>query len=484
MKRTARALAVPLALTLALSACSLFPEYKRPEIKAPEAFRGPAGGMRGKADEKSIAETAWWEVYRDPVLEKLIRVALEQNYDIRIAVERVNEFRALAGVADIGSIPLISAGGSGGRNAYSTVGPTPFPPTAPSISRAYLANLNASYEIDLWGRVANLQGAAKAQLLAGVYARETARITVISNVATAYFALRTLDRQLAVTTRTVATRAKFLELTRAQFKRGVVSGLDVNRAEASLAAARANIPDLQRQIAQAENLLQVLLGQNPAPVLRGEATESAFFPVPPEIPAGIPATLLERRPDLRQAEYNLIGANAQLKSVKASLFPTISLTAAAGSSSAMLQNLFTGPARTWSWALGFLQPIIDPTRNFYQVDAYSAREKEAILAYQQAVVQAFREVSDALAARQGYTEFLSAQEDQVRALREASQRVLKRYGAGFSSYFEVIDADGALFTAELQLAQAYQNSLVSFVQLYKALGGGWDLPKPGDAGGK
>jgi multidrug efflux system outer membrane protein len=470
----ARAFAFSLALTLALSACSLFPDYKRPEIKAPDTFRG-------KADEKSIAETAWWEVYRDPVLEKLIRIALEQNYDVQIAIARVDEFRALAGVANIGSIPLVSVGGTGGRNAYSTVGPTPFPTTIPSITTAYAANLNVSYEIDLWGRIAGLQGAAKAQLLAGVYARETARITVISNVATAYFALRTLDRQLAITTRTVATRTKFLDLTRAQFKRGVVSGLDVNRAEASLAAARANIPDLQRQITQAENLLQVLLGQNPAPIVRGEATESAFFPVPPEIPAGIPATLLERRPDLRQAEYNLIGANAQLKSVKASLFPTISLTAAAGSSSALLKNLFTGPARTWSWALGALQPIIDPTRNLYEVDAYSARERQAILAYQQAVVQAFREVSDALAARQGYSEFLGAQEDQVRALREASQRVLKRYGAGFSSYFEVIDADGALFTAELQLAQAYQNSLVSFVQLYKALGGGWDMPKAGES---
>jgi outer membrane protein, multidrug efflux system len=473
--RAARAFAFLPVLALTLTACSLFPDYQRPEIKAPETFRG----ADGKADEKSIADLAWWEVYRDPMLEKLIRIALEQNYDIRIAIARVDEFRALAGVADIGSIPLVSLGGSAGRQAFSTVGPTPFPTTVPSITRAYAANINASYEIDVWGRIANLQGAAKAQLLAGEYARETARITVISNVAIAYFALRTLDRQLAISTRTVGTRAKFLELSRAQLRRGVVSGLDVNRAEASLAAARASIPDLQRQIAQAENLLQVLLGQNPAPLIRAEATEAAFFPVPPEVPAGIPAGLLERRPDLRQAEYNLIGANAQLKSVKASLFPTISLTAAAGSSSALLQNLFTGPARTWSWALGFLQPIIDANRNPYQVDAYSARERQAILAYQQAVVQAFREVSDALAARQGYSEFLGAQEDQVNALREASQRVLKRYGAGFSSYFEVIDADGALFTAEQQLAQAYQNSLVSFVQLYKALGGGWDVPKPG-----
>ncbi|HLX79041.1 MAG TPA: efflux transporter outer membrane subunit [Burkholderiales bacterium] len=469
-----------LATALALSACQMFPAYKRPEVKVPETFRG----QTGPAGEKSIAETAWWEIYRDPILEKLIRVALEQNYDIRLAIARVDEFRALAGVAGLGSVPLISAGGSAGREAFSTVGPTPYPTSIPSITQAYGANVVASYEVDLWRRIADLQDAAKAQLFASEFARETTRITVISSVATAYFALRSLDRQLLVTQRTLAYRMKFVELTRAQFRRGVVSGLDVNRAEANLAAARAAVPVLQSQIAQAENLIQVLLGQNAAPVLRGEPTETAFFPVPPEVPGGIPATLLQRRPDLQLAEYNLIDANAQLKSVKASLFPTISLTAAAGSSSALLRNLFTGPARTWSWALGFLQPIIDPNRNLYQVDAYSARERQAIILYQQAVVQAFREVADALAAREGFTAALSAQEDQVRELREASQRVLKRYAAGYSSYFEVIDADSSLFTAELLLAQAYQNSLVSFVQLYKALGGGWDVPKPGEAPGQ
>jgi len=474
--RRAPACALVLALSLALPACSLFPDYQRPATGAPEAFRGQAGG---KPEDKSLADAAWWEVYRDPVLEKLIRVSLEQNYDVRIAIARVEEFRAQAGVADIGSLPLISIGGAAGQNAYSTVGPTPFPTTARNPVNAYAANINASYEVDLWRRIANLQASARAQLLSSEFARETARITVIANVATTYFLLRTLDRQILVTQRTIATRAKFLELTRAQFRRGVVSALDVGRAEASLATARAALPELQRQMVQAENLLQVLLGQNPAPVLRGAPTESEFFPVPPEVPAGMPATLLERRPDLRQAEYNLINTNAQLKSVKASLFPTISLTASAGSSSAMLANLFTGPARTWTWALGFLQPIIDSVRNPYTVDIYSAREKQAILAYQQAVVQAFREVSDALAAREGYAEALRAQEDQVKALREVSQRVLKRYAAGFSSYFEVIDADGSLFAAELLYAQAYQNSLASFVQLYKALGGGWDVPRPG-----
>jgi multidrug efflux system outer membrane protein len=467
--------AAAIAGVAALAACSLFRDYERPPVNAPESFRG----QEGTPGEGSLADTAWWEVYRDPVLEKLIRSALEQNHDVRLAMARVEEFRALAGVADLGSIPLVSAGGSAGKQEFSTVGPTPFPPTARNPTRTYNANLNASYEVDLWRRIASLQQAARAQLFASEYARETTRITVISSVATAYFALRSLDRQLSVTRRTVATRQKFLDLTRAQFRRGVVSGLDVNRAEASLALARANIPDLQRQIAQAENLLQVLLGRNPAPIVRAAPEETAFSPVPPEVPAGLPAALLERRPDLRQAEYNLVSANAQLKSVKASLFPTISLTAAAGASSATLQNLFTGPARTWSWALGILQPIIDPSRNLYQVDAYTAREKEAIISYQQSVVQAFREVADALAARQGYAETLRAQDEQVEALRDANRRVLKRYAAGYSSYFEVIDSDSALFTAELQLAQAYQNSLVSFVQLYKALGGGWEMPKPG-----
>ena len=466
--RAARALA--LAATLALPGCTLFPPYQRPPVQAPESFRGQAAPA---STPQSLADLDWGEVYRDPVLEKLIATGLAQNYDLKIATARVEQFQALASVAGLGSIPLVAASGVRGGNRYSTVGPTPYPSTAPNPANSYSANIVASYEIDFWGRISNAQAAAKADLLTSEYARETVRITLIANVATTYFGLRTLDRQLAITQRTLATREKFLELTRAQFKRGVVSGLDVNRAEASVATARAAIPDLQRQATQTENLLQVLLGQNPGPILREATSEAQFFPVPPEVPAGLPATLLERRPDLRQAESNLVSANAQLKSVKASLFPTISLTAALGSLSKALSGLFTGPAGTWAWGLGFLQPIIDINRNTYQVDVYTAREKEAILAYQAAVSQAFREVADALAARQAYAEQLVAQEDQVRALRAASQQVLKRYAAGYSSYFEVIDADGSLFAAELLLAQAYQNSLSSFVQLYRSLGGGW-----------
>lgn len=472
---------ITLTAAALLGACAIGTDYKRPPVDTPAAFRdAPA------ASGKPLAELAWWELYRDPVLEKLVKVALVQNFDVRIAMARVEEYRALAGVANIGSIPLIAAGGNATRNAYSTVGPTPFPSTFPTVNQSYTPNLTVSYEIDFWRRVADLQAAARAQLLATEYARETTRITVIANVASAYFALRTQDRELAVTQRSVAAREKFAVLTRAQFARGVVSALDLTRAEANVAAARATVSDLQRQITQSENLLQVLLGQNPAPILREAATEGALLPESPEVPTGLPSALLERRPDLRQAENNLISANAQLKSVKASLFPTISLTGSLGSTSATLANLFTGPSKVWTLGLSALQPLIDPTRNFYQVDAYSAREKQAILSYQQAVVQAFREVSDALAARQGYAEFERAQQDQVKSLREAQQLVMKRYASGYSSYFEVIDADSTLLNAELQLALAQQNNLLALVQLYKALGGGWqqvaaDAPKAADA---
>lgn len=460
---------ITLGVALMLAGCAIGPDYKRPEINAPAAFRG----QTEVPGSKSLAELEWWELYRDPVLEKLIKTALQQNYDVKIAVARVEEFRAQVGVANLGSIPVVSVAGTASRSRVSGVGPTPLPAGTPLIRSTYNGELDVSYEVDLWRRIANLSAAARADLLATEYARDTARVTVVASVAAAYFTLRSLDRQLAITQRTVTTRGKFLELTRAQFRRGVVSGLDVDRAAASLAAARASVPDLQRQITQSENQLQILLGENPAPILRAPVAEGQFFQEPPEVPAGIPASLLERRPDLRQAENNLIGANARLKAVKASLFPTISLTGSFGSQSKELANLFTGPAKTWAFGLGLLQPLIDLNRNVYQVDVYSAREKEALLAYQQAVAQAFREVSDALAARQGYAEFLRAQQEQVAALRTARERVLKRYEIGRSSYFEVIDADSALFTAEVQLTQAYQNNLAALVQLYKALGGGW-----------
>lgn len=473
MKRTI----ISLSLAALLGACAMGTDYKRPAVQTPETFRGapaPAG--------KPLAEMAWWEIYQDPALDQLLRAALANNYDVRIAMARVEEFRATAGIAGYGSIPSVSASGGATRSRVSTVGPTPLPSSAAPVRTTLTANIEASYEIDLWKRISSLNAAARADLLTSEFARDTARISVLSNVATAYFTLRALDQQLAIAQKTVALREDFLKLTRAQFTAGVVSELDVNRADANLATARAVIPDLKSQVAQTENLLQILSGSSPGPIVRSESAASVKPAVPPEVPVGVPSTLLERRPDLRQAESALVSANARLKAVKASLFPTISLTGALGSQSAAFGNLFSGPAQTWSFGLGLLQPIIDANRNKYQVQIYTAREQQAILAYQQTVTQAFREVGDALAARSGYSEALRVQDEQLAALRAARDQVAKRYAAGYSSYFEVIDADRTLFDAELARVQVYRNTMTSLVQLYKALGGGWQVADAAAAG--
>jgi multidrug efflux system outer membrane protein len=466
-------LVIAFAITAALSACGLFgSNYKRPDVKLPETFRGETAET-APAGEKSFGDLAWWEVYRDPVLQQLIKTALEQNYDVRIAVARVEEFRAQVGIARIGQLPQISAEADASRSRVSTVGPTPLFPGIPAVTNDFNGEIDLSYEVDLWGRLSNLTRAARADLLANEFARDTVRTGLVADVATAYFNLLALDQQLAVTERTVGTRQKFLDMTNAQFKRGAVSGLDVSRAEANLAFAQANIPDLKRQLVQAENQLQILLGQNPAAVERAVTVDTSPAALPPPVPAGLPAALLERRPDVREAEYNLIAADARFASVKASLIPALTLTGSLGSESGELSNFLSGAAKTWMLGAGILVPLINSTVNFHQVDVFSARQQQTQLQYQKTVQQALQEVSDALAARQGYNEFLRAQETQVTALHSASDRVMKRYAAGYSSYFEVISADQDLYAAELQRVQAYRNALTAGVQLYKALGGGW-----------
>lgn len=470
MEMTMKRTIISLSLAALLGACAMGTDYKRPAVPTPEAFRG-APALSGKP----LADMAWWEIYQDPALDQLLRAALTNNYDVRIALSRVDEFRAAAGIAGYGSIPTVAASGGATRSRISTVGPTPLPSSAAPVRTTMNAQIDASYEIDLWKRIASINAAARADLISSEFARDTIRIAVLSNVASAYFALRALDQQLAIAQKTVALREDFLKLTRAQFSAGVVSELEVNRAEASVATARALVPDLKSQVAQAENLLQILTGATPGPIVRSAGAAIEKLAVPPEVPVGVPSTLLERRPDLRQAESTLVGANARLKAIKASLFPTISLTGSLGSQSAAFGNLFSGPAQTWAFGLGLLQPIIDANRNKYQVLIYTAREQQAILAYQQTVTQAFREVGDALAARSGYSESLRVQDDQVLALRAAREQVGKRYAAGYSSYFEVIDADRTLFDAELARVQVYRNTMTSLVQLYKALGGGWQV---------
>lgn len=446
---------------LALAACSVGPEYRRPTLEVPDAYR-----FQQEKPAESIADLGWWEVYRDETLQDLVRTALENNRDVKMAAARVAEARALVGVSRLGQFPQVDASVVDTRQRVLQIGQY-------ATHEIATATAQMSFEVDLWQRLASLTESARASLLSTEYARDAVKVSLVSDVATAYFDLQALDRHRSVTQQTIANSAQFLSLTQARYREGAASGLDTSRAEASLAAVRANLADTERQIAQTENQLQILLGKNPAPVARGEMDHA---PILPAIPAGLPSSLLERRPDLRQAEAGLAGATADVRAAKAALFPTLSLTGSYGSQSLAFSGLFSGPTRVWSYGMSFLQPILDAQRNGYRVDAAKAREQQALLQYQSAVAQAFREVSDALVAWQRYGESLAAQEQQVKSLQEAYERVLKRYETGYSSYFEVIDASDSLYAAELQRTQAYRNTLVSVVQLYKALGGGWATP--------
>src|SRR5947208_12386912 len=445
-----------------LAACSVGPQYSPPELDVPAAFRAEVG----VPTKESLADLSWWDVYRDPTLRDLLKVAVDQNRDIKIAAARVAEARAQAAIAHVAQLPQVNADFNAQRGRVFQGGDY-------ITGQLFAADATVSFEIDLWGRLASLSDAARSNLLATEYARDGVTASLVGDTATAYFDLISFDQQLRVTARTVGVRQRFLELTQSRLRNGAAAAVDVNRAEASLAATQAVAADLKRQIAQTENRLRILLAENPAPVAR-PAIDLEALPPPPDVPPGLPSSLLERRPDLRQAEANLVGATANVRVAKAALYPTISLTGSFGWESVDLSKLFTGPTKVWALRLDVLQPLINAQRNRNEVEAAQARAEQALLVYQSAVAQAFREVSDALVARQNYAEQLRAQQQQVKSLQEASARILRRYEVGYSSYFEVIDADSSLYAAQLLLVQARRNSLVTVVQLYKALGGGWD----------
>ena len=462
------------ALALLAAGCAVGPDYHRPQTQVPSAYRFAAD-----SGPDSFADRGWWEIYQDPVLLDLLKEALANNLDVRIAAARVDAARANLGAAHMQQLPQVAIGAGAQRARTSQY---ELPLGSPPITNVFQLQGSASYEIDFWGKYRRASEAARAQLLATDYARADVVAGLIASVATAYFTLQTLDEQLAITRRTVDARRKFVQLTSAQHERGAVSGLDVATAQAQLAIAEANIPELQRQLGQTEDQLSVLLGQNPDAVLRNQTgalkrmAEGAPTPVPP---AGLPSSLLERRPDVREAEQNLVAANAQVGVARANLYPTISLTAAGGVASTALEQLFTSPAHTWSVGASLLQPLLDPQRSLYQVDLANAQKRAALLQYQKSLQVAFQEVSDALIAREKFEEFQAAQQDQVIAQRKANTIALARYRVGYSSYFNVIDADRDLFSAELSLSAAHLNTLLSMVQLYRALGGGWQTPPPG-----
>jgi multidrug efflux system outer membrane protein len=451
-----------------LAGCAMGPNYHRPSLDVPAQYRdvAPTGAA---GDALSLGDSGWWEVYSDADLQALLSVAVKSNLDVKIAVARIDEARAQLGSTRLAYLPQVSIDAGAGRAKTSDYARLP---GTPRINNEEQVQILASYQVDLWGQLRRTTEAARANLLASQYAKRAVSVTLVATVANAYFGLISLDSQVEITRRTVVSREKFVELTHAQHERGYATGLDVATAEADLAAARATLPDLERQIAQTEDQIGVLLGGNPGQVTRarhGEAVPEA----PPRPPPGLPARLLERRPDVMQAEQGLVAANAEIGVAKAALFPNISLTGSDGSLSVPFGHLFTAPAAEWSVGVGMIQPLLSVQSNLYQVELADARKREALYQYQKTVQGAFQDVADALVAYQKFGEQEREQTSQVDALRRARAIALARYRIGYASYFDVIQADRDLFTAELALAQAYANNLSALVHLYSALGGGW-----------
>jgi multidrug efflux system outer membrane protein len=415
---------------------------------------------------ESLGDQKWWEVFEDQQLQDLIHTALKQNYDVRIAATRILEARAQVGITRADQLPTIS-GGAEAVNQRSAR--TKFFPAFETSSNQ--VDLSLAWELDFWGKYRRATESVRANLLATQWARQAVISTLVSDVAAAYFQLRELDLELEISRRTLASRRDSLQLTQTLARGGATSMLDVRQAEQLVFIAAETIPDLERRIEQQENFLSTLLGNNPGPITRG--TKLTEQPHAPEIPAGLPSSLLERRPDIRQAEAQLIAANAQIGVAKAAYFPQINLTASGGYQSSALTSLFTGPAGLWSFGGSLVQPIFTGGRIRSNVKFTEARQQEAALIYQQTIQQAFRGVSDALVEYRKDREFREQQEQLTFSAQDAARLSETRYRGGATSYLEVLTNETNYFDAELGLAQAQLNELLGLVRIYRNLGGGW-----------
>ena len=451
-----------------LASCTLGPDYKRPIVQPPTQFRYASGA----ATAESLADLKWFELFRDDALNGLVGTALKQNFELRIAAERVLQARALYGITRADQYPAV--GGSVALNAIrsSQVGANGAVPSGVDTGVAYTQmGFSVGWEIDVWGRLRRLSEAARAQYLATEEARRGVITTLVADVSDTYLRLRALDLELEIATRTRDAGTESLRLTEARRTRGVASGVDVRQSEQLLFTATGQIASLEREIAQTENALSLLLGQLPGDIPRGRPLEA--FAAPPEVPAGLPSALLERRPDIRQAEQQLIAANAEIGAARAEYFPRISLTGFFGVQSRALSDLLTGPARLASVSAGAAAPIFNAGRTRANVRFTEAVQREMVVNYQRAIYAAFRDVSDSLAAHAKTTEQRMQQERLVEALRESARLSTQRYEGGLESYLPVLDAQRNLFQGELELARLRQQELASIVQLYRALGGGW-----------
>jgi multidrug efflux system outer membrane protein len=455
-----------LSIALLASGCTVGPNYKRPMVAVPGSYRGMIPEQTTQTQIGSLGDQKWWEIFQDEQLRAFIRTALQQNYDLRVAASRVLEAQAQVGITRADQFP--SLGGGAGiadlRSAQSKFLPA-FETSAGQV------NLSATWELDFWGKFRRATEAARANLLASEWARQEVISTLVANVSAAYFQLRALDLQLEISKRTLDSRQESLRLTRVLANGGATSLLDVRQAEQLVFTASAEVPALEQQIVQQENFLSILLGQNPGDITRGQTlTEQRQ---PPQVPPGLPSSLLERRPDIREAEAQLIAANAQIGVARAAYFPEISLNGNGGFESSALTGLFSGPAGAWSFGASLTEPIFTAGRLSSGVRLAEARQETAVLLYQQSIQAAFRSVSDGLVAYRKTNEFRVQQESLFQSAQDAARLSRMRYTGGATGYLEVLTNETNAFSAELGLAQARLNELLALVQLYESLGGGW-----------
>jgi multidrug efflux system outer membrane protein len=461
-----RRLVTVLLLAVAATGCMLGPNYERPPVTAPDHWRDlPA------ADAATFANTPWWELFGDPQLQELIRTALAENRDLRIAVERVVEARARYGYVKADLYPKIDLGAQAGAYDLSQQGLSPAPSGGDDTLELYDLSAQLSWEIDFFGRVRRANEAQRALLLGAEETQRAAVLTLVADVASTYVALRDADLQLEIARRTLESRREYIVTAKDRFEGGLTSEIDWRQAEAEYHRTMAVVEDLERSVRQLENLLSVLIGRNPGPIVRGAGVEGLTDPV--AIPAGLPSELLDRRPDIRVAEQNLVAANANIGEAKALLFPRIALTGAFGFTSTEFDTLFDSPAQSYSLVGALLQPLFNAGKNRQRVAITESVMRQTLYGYEGTVLQAFREVEDALVAYQKYGQQRQTQRARVEAERRVLELAELRYRGGVSDYLAVLDAQRSLFTSEIDEAQVIGAHQTALIQIYKALGGGW-----------
>jgi multidrug efflux system outer membrane protein len=448
-----------------LSACTVGPDYTRPPLDMPADWRVSA------AEASEVSNAAWWDAFQDPALTKLVAESIAGSLDLKAAVARVEQARAQYGLARSALFPQVNGDASGERVRASrtTLQGQSIPPGQQSYN-SYDLDLSASYEVDVWGRLRRATEAARAQLLASEEARRTVVLTVVTDIADAYFQLLALDDQLAIAQRTLDSRREVLKLQKARFEGGVAPESDMRQAESQYQIAAAAVPALQRQIAQQENLISVLAGRKPGPVERGRTFSQLPFP---PIPSGLPSDLLQRRPDVLQAEQNLIAANANIGVARAAYFPRISLTGFLGLQSDQLSQLFKGTSFAWTAGAGLTQSLFSGGALRSQVELAQARQRELAASYQSAVISALRDVNDALITRATLEQQRAEQEKNVAALNRLLKLAQRRYQEGAAIFLEVATAEQSLFDAEILLDTVRAQLFQSYADLYRAFGGGW-----------